>query len=341
LGYLLLFICFSFSFNINAAVSEYEQGISVSKSDIDIKRAKKWFNYFYAEGQREFGLAFERGEKYRKTIQLILSNYGIPKDFYYLAMTESYFNNRATSPKSAVGLWQFIPSTAKAYGLIISESIDERRHPVKSTIAAAKYIKDLYNIFQDWTLAAAAYNCGEYRVLRAIKKGETRSFLELSRKKLLPEETINYISKFWVTREIDSKVRNRSYGKDKDKYLNTMPVEFKLDNVSIYQISLISEVEKDEIMALNPDLRSGTTHLSKGVTIYLPKANAFLYNDFIQHKGIISKLQKPDALSALGLKSSKKGDKIKVTFRSNQKIKIKNIRTKIEILIDKKDLSRI
>ena len=314
---------------------------SVTKSDIDIKIAKKWFDHYYSNGKDDFHQAFIRGDKYKKTIQLVLSRYQIPFDFYYLAMTESYFNNHARSNKKAVGLWQFIPSTAKAYGLIINNQIDERRHPVKSTIAAAKYIRDLYNIFQDWTLAAAAYNCGEYRVLRAIKKGGTRSFAELARKKLLPSETINYVSKFWVTREIDAKIRNVEYDSSADLYSNFSPIFIGEKGASIKTLALIAEIPLKLLIKYNPDISSQVSMLPGNFTVYMPRDNAEVYSSFVRQKGVISKLQKPESLKLLGVKNSRKGDDIKITFLSNQQLKIKNIRTKEEVVINKKDLSKI
>jgi membrane-bound lytic murein transglycosylase D len=314
---------------------------SVTKSDIDIKIAKKWFDHYYSKGKDDFHQAFVRGDKYRKTIQLVLSRYQIPFDFYYLAMTESYFNNHARSNKKAVGLWQFIPSTAKAYGLLINNQIDERRHPVKSTIAAAKYIKDLYNIFQDWTLAAAAYNCGEYRVLRAIKKGGTRSFAQLAKKKLLPSETINYVSKFWVTREIDNKIRNTEYNSSADLYSHSSPVFIRENGASIKTLALIAEISLELLIKYNPDISSDLRTLPGNFTIYVPRDNAEIYSSFVRQKGVISKVKKPESLKLLGVKNSRKGDDIKITFLSNQQLKIKNIRTKEEVVINKKDLSRI
>ncbi len=177
----IIFLILFVSFSVKASVNQNKSLKSIKRIDVDLNIAKKWFDYYYQKGNSDFENAFVRGLKYKKSIQMVLRKYGIPSDFYYLAMTESYFNNHARSNKSAVGIWQFIPSTARTYGLIINESIDERMHPVKSTIAAAKYLKDLYNIFNDWALAAAAYNCGEYRVLKAIKKGQTRSFCRLAK----------------------------------------------------------------------------------------------------------------------------------------------------------------
>ena len=318
----------------NASVDSRLLKLSISKSDINEESAKKWFNFYYSSGREDFNSAYERGLKYRKSMELVLAKFGIPLDFYYLAMTESYFNHTAQSSKKAAGIWQFIPSTAKAYGLKINNGIDERIHPIKSTIAAAKYLKDLHNIFNDWALAAAAYNAGEYRVLRAIKKGQTRSFKELAKRNLLPKETIEYVSKIWVTREIDLKIRKPSNSL-KDIYLSTSPLRVPVKDFDLKTISVISEVKLNEIKKLNPDIYNEniSKQLEGEVTIYLPQLNATVFNSFIRNNGLISKVKKPKFLESFGLIDNKVGDQIKVTIVGEGKLKIKNIRTKKAVIV--------
>jgi len=323
------------------AISKKVNLYSIPKKDIDVNVAKKWFDHYYSAGQDRFREAFKKGGLYKDSIELVLNRYNIPLDFYYLAMTESYFNNFAMSPKKAAGIWQFIPSTAKAYGLVVNDQIDERLHPIKSTIAAAKYIKDLYNIFQDWTLAAAAYNCGEYRVLRAIKKAESRSFAVLAKKKLLPNETINYISKIWVTREIDLKIRQAESPKERDKYLSLSPITIKKHGLSLDTFSLITEISVDEILTFNPDLIKAKGILPSDISIYLPTTKAMNYTNFIRFNGVISNLRYPGSLKKYGFDRSREGDKIKVTFVSKKKINVKNIRTKEQVTLDKLNLPSI
>ncbi|SFV52520.1 Membrane-bound lytic murein transglycosylase D precursor [hydrothermal vent metagenome] len=131
------------------------------------------------------------------SIKNILAEYGVPKEFLYLAMAESNFYNTAYSKKRAAGLWQFMPQTAKLYGLKIDEYVDERRDPIKSTKAAAKYLTYLHKKFGKWYLAAVAYNCGEGRVYRAIKRAHTDDLRVLlnPKKRYLPRESRLYIRK--------------------------------------------------------------------------------------------------------------------------------------------------
>lgn len=174
----------------------------LEKSDFDTltiyknERVKKWIDYFTVKDKERFTRFLNKGEYFKEVIQTTLEEEGLPHELYYLPLIESGFNTRAYSHAGAVGPWQFIRGTGKRYGLDINSYVDERRDPILSTEAATKYLKDLYNVFNSWELAIAAYNCGEYRVLQAIMKGKTRNFWELADKKLLPRETRNYVPKF-------------------------------------------------------------------------------------------------------------------------------------------------
>jgi len=125
----------------------------------------------------------------------IFAIYHIPNELKYIAVIESALNPRAVSPAYAVGLWQFIRCTGKENGLIINKFIDERRSVTESTIAAAKYLNSLFEIYNDWSLVLAAYNCGPRNVDRAIKRsGGKRDYWEIC--KYLPRETRGYVPGF-------------------------------------------------------------------------------------------------------------------------------------------------
>jgi len=126
-------------------------------------------------------------------VAAILSQYGLPPQLLSVVEVESGFNPSALSPKGARGLWQLMPETARRYGLVVEPGRDERLDPLKSTSAAARYLKDLYGRFQDWPLALAAYNAGEGRVQQSLARLAARDFWTLRRSAALPEETLRYV----------------------------------------------------------------------------------------------------------------------------------------------------
>ena len=135
-----------------------------------------------------------RAQLYFPIFEKLLAESGLPTDLKYLAITESALNPLATSRSGAVGLWQFMKPTGREYGLRVSSYVDERRDPVKSTEAAVKYLKYLYNRFGSWELALAAYNSGPGRVNSAIRRSGTRNYWKLMR--YLPRETRSYVPGF-------------------------------------------------------------------------------------------------------------------------------------------------
>jgi peptidoglycan lytic transglycosylase D len=154
-------------------------------------------NYYTATtiGRQTMKIGIERSSSYLEMARAEFRSAGVPEDLVWLAFVESVWNPRAVSPAAAGGIWQFIPATATDYGLKVQFGNDERADPFKQTRAAAVYLRDLYTIFGDWTLAMAAYNSGEPRVMGAIVKNGNANFWELYDKHLLPKETCNYIPK--------------------------------------------------------------------------------------------------------------------------------------------------
>ncbi len=134
-------------------------------------------------------LALRRASRYFPVIESILKEYGIPDDFKYLCVAESGLNENAVSPAKASGLWQFLSSSAKEYGLEVSGTVDERYHLEKSTHAACKYLKEAYNQFGNWSLAAASYNAGRAGVNRRLGIQGVENYWDL----FLPEETMRYV----------------------------------------------------------------------------------------------------------------------------------------------------
>jgi membrane-bound lytic murein transglycosylase D len=135
-----------------------------------------------------------RSSGYFKIAEAIFRKYNIPTELKYLAVVESDLKTHATSHAGAVGPWQLMPETAKDYGLKITKYGDERKHFYKSTVAAAKYIRGLYAVYNDWLLTIAAYNCGTGTMAKAIKKSGSKNFWKLQN--FLPAETRGHVKRY-------------------------------------------------------------------------------------------------------------------------------------------------
>lgn len=138
----------------------------------------------------------DRSDRWRDEVIPILASHDVPEEFVYLALIESGMDPAAESPAAAAGLWQFTPETARQYGLVVGDSVDERLDWRRSTGAAGRYLRDLYRQFGTWELAAAAYNAGPGRVSRALAETGSESYWDLLEIGRLPAETRAYVPKF-------------------------------------------------------------------------------------------------------------------------------------------------
>jgi len=200
-----------------------------------------------------------RSGKYIPFMRNLLKEQGLPEDLVYIALIESGFDPYAYSRSKAVGPWQFIYRTGKRYGLKVNWWVDERRDPEKSTIAAAKYLKDLYEMFACWYLAAAGYNAGEYKIIRAMKRFRTEDFWTLTKHRYLKRETKNYVPLMIAAAVV---------AKDPEKY-GFKGIEYqeplRYEKVKVPELTDLSHIAKaceislEEIKDLNPELRRGVT----------------------------------------------------------------------------------
>jgi len=170
--------------------------IKATRSDLPLMMTDQvagYINYFSTRGRGTLEHGLERGGRYREMIERVLKEEGVPQDLIYLAQAESGFHPYAVSRVGARGIWQFMASRARGYDLHRDFFMDERQDPEKSTRAAARHLKDLYNQFGDWYLAMAAYNSGPGTVQSAVKRTGFADFWELYRRNVLPKETRNYV----------------------------------------------------------------------------------------------------------------------------------------------------
>jgi soluble lytic murein transglycosylase-like protein len=154
---------------------------------------REYANRYWRGREDNLRRALERLDQIRPVLEGILESEGLPKSLVAVVLVESAGDPLALSPKDARGLWQFIPATARQYGLTVSSKRDDRIHTEQATRAAARFLRDLYEKFQDWPLALAAYNAGKQAVERAVQKSRGDDFWSLSSQRLLPEETRNYV----------------------------------------------------------------------------------------------------------------------------------------------------
>jgi membrane-bound lytic murein transglycosylase D len=156
-----------------------------------------YIHYFSARGHKTIVYGLERAGRYRPMIERVLDEEGVPRELLHLAQAESGFMPRAKSRAAAVGMWQFVADRGRQYGLMRTNSTDERMDPEKATRAAARHLHDLYDEFGDWYLALAAYNCGPQNVERAVERSGYADFWELRARGLLPAETTTTCPSFW------------------------------------------------------------------------------------------------------------------------------------------------
>ena len=236
-------------------------GLPISDIPLTLNSKVEYFLYYFqTSGKQSFSRWLSHSSRYIPMMKEILKREGMPEDLVYVAMIESGFQMHARSWASAVGPWQFMSETGRRYALRIDQWIDERKNPVKATTAAALYMKELYTMFKgDWYLAAAGYNAGENKILRAINMYNTSDFWEISRGSYLKRETKEYVPKL-LAAAIIAKDPAR-YGFTDIAYLT--PIEY--DTVTIPSrtnldlAAKLSGTTYESIKELNPDLRHWCT----------------------------------------------------------------------------------
>jgi membrane-bound lytic murein transglycosylase D len=252
-------------------------------------QVKKWMSYFLNRGRPFFERYTERAGRYAPILGAILEEHGLPRDLIFLAMAESGFNNVAKSWAAAVGPWQFMPYTGKMYGLEQDWYRDERRDPIKATVAAARYLTKLYDDFGQWEVAAAAYNAGEGKLGRAIKKYKSEDFWHLTKGKYLKDETKNYVPKIMALAIIGKNLK--SFGFDDVEFHE--PLDF--DEVTVgagtdlVKLSEQMGVEFEEIQRLNPEvLRWFTPPNIAEYRLRLPPNSAEKFADCCANGGLLA-----------------------------------------------------
>ncbi len=267
---------------VTAAISEYLEPVEIELGDskftviddrdghipiVSNSQVEKVINFLQTSRKAEFAIWLERYGLYHDMILEILNAYSLPEEIIVMSMIESGLNPKAYSRANAVGMWQFVYSTGKIYGLERNWWIDERRDPIKSTHAACRHLQDLYTRFEDWYLVISAYNAGPNRIQRAIDLHGTHNYWQLYS---LPRETRNHIPTFLAAAII---VR------DPEKYGFQKPViqpwdfdEVELDkSADLNVLARAAGVKVEELRRLNPELRQAATPTDMTYTLRIPE----------------------------------------------------------------------
>ena len=234
--------------------------------------------------QGQLQLYMKRTERYLPMISDHLKEAGLPQDLQYLAVHESALLPKIRSRSNAVGLWQFMYATGRLYKLRIDRYIDERRDPEKATMAAVRFLADLYKQFGSWPLVLAAYNGGQGRIQRSIRKQNSNSLIDLS----LPEETERYYFKIVATKIILSNAEAFGFSFERHEYFPSpeqRDVEFTIseNQMTLEQIAEVFDLSIVALKHFNPKLRD--THLLRGTyQLKIPAENYVKYMESIEEK---------------------------------------------------------
>jgi membrane-bound lytic murein transglycosylase D len=236
------------------------------------KRVESWIKYFTGRERARFQRYLNRGLPYRNVVEDILEANRVPAELFYLGLIESGFSLQARSRMRAVGIWQFMKPTATLYGLRVGSDLDERLDPIRSTEAAARHLRDLRKSFGSWSLALAAYNAGVGRIRSAVRKGKSRDFWELVRKKVLPPETMQYIPKFHAARWVGEHLAEYGFSEsDSPVYPDVESVRIP-SGVTFAQLESIAQIPKGSLKFANPQiLRDRIPSSKRGIEIWVPE----------------------------------------------------------------------
>lgn len=244
---------------------------SINNSAYKKNKINKYINYFTKteKGRVFFKQTYRRQGFFKNKIQRIFKEYDIPNELIYLSMIESGFMVDIVSSAGAVGLWQFMPSTGRIFGLRVDKWIDERRDFEKSTYAAVKYFTSLKKKFGSWELAMAGYNSGDLTVKNAIKEYKSRDFWYLSQY-TFPKQTKDYVPQILAVIHISKNLEEFGF---KDKIVEPIDDFDKIElppQTTLEYIAKISDINYSTLKKINPSLIRGITPPEGTYLIYIP-----------------------------------------------------------------------
>lgn len=229
----------------------------------DHPKVQKWIKYYTVKDRERFQRFLNRGARYKQIVQDLFVTNGLPPDLYYLGILESGYVGDAISRAGAVGPWQFMGPTGREYGLAINNYVDERVDPIRATLAASRYLKELYRQKKSWYLALAAYNAGPGRVKRAMRKarrrGRATNYWTLTRRRLLPYDTREYIPQFLAILYIGKNLEKFDFVEKIQEPLPRMELVKVPSPVHLKKVAKITGLSQKRLKKLNPQLVRGMT----------------------------------------------------------------------------------
>ncbi len=277
----------------DASYDVVETRLKGIESEIELnynEKVKSFIDYFTVRDRPYTVDILNKKDYYFDIFEPVLEKYGLPDELKYLSIVESGLRAKAISRASAVGLWQFISSTGKVYGLQNSWYIDDRLDPQLATDAAARHLKDLYNMFDDWELALAAYNCGPGNVRKAIRRsGYKKKFWDIYN--YLPRETRSYVPQFVAI------MYTMKYAEEHNLYPTS---KFDLPDYEEVEVDGYLHIETlanqlntcvEDILEINPSIMRGA--LPEGTQSFMLKLPIDLKEEFVaNHRNILDSASK-------------------------------------------------
>lgn len=236
----------------------------------DINAQVAYFLKYYTNDKKEVLESwFRRCSLFLPYFKTIFKEYALPEDLVYLSFIESGCNPLATSRAGAAGIWQFIEMTAKRYELKINEWIDERRDFIKSTHAAAKYLKTLYQIFGDWRIAIASYNLGEGKLKRILAAKNFMDYWQVINSDKIPAETSAYLPQWMAITLIAKNPQKYGLTLEEDKILDYEEIKVN-GGVDLRVFAVAGEIDYQTLLLLNAELRRRITPPGQIYTLKIP-----------------------------------------------------------------------
>ncbi len=304
----------------------------VNRKDINYDVPMVWnekvikaLSYYIRSKPQTINRWLERADFYLPVMKKMFADSGLPQDLAYLPLIESGFNAQAYSRAKAAGIWQFIQSTGKLYGLRHNYWLDERRDPLKSTESAIRYLKKLYGDFGNWHLALAAYNCGEGGVGRAINRSGTTDYWQLP----LPRETKNYVPSYLAALTIAKNPDIFNFTTDSSRVFDFDTVNIS-ECIDMRDIADSLNIDFEAFKKSNPHITHWCTPPDvSNVCLYLPKGTTETFYTFVNSipddkkvRWYVYKIRRGDLVPTIARRFKVSADAIREINRLNKNSKI-------------------